>query len=63
MAASVTPATGDSLAQEFCDPAGRLSVSGERADGTTRIDVADAGPPIPDTGRSISVDEAARTPL
>jgi len=35
----------------------------ERTDGTTRIDVADARPPIPDMGRSISVDEAARTPL
>ena len=35
----------------------------ERTGGTTRIDVADARPPIPDMGRSISVDEAARTPL
>ena len=40
-----------------------VPVTVERTDGTTRIDVADAGPPIPDMGRSISGDEAARTPL
>ncbi|PSQ07331.1 hypothetical protein BRC93_16420 [Halobacteriales archaeon QS_5_70_15] len=40
-----------------------VAITVTRTDGTTRIDVADNGPPIPDMERNILIDEVEMTPV